>query len=307
MTASPPSTSQRDKTPRPHLDKPGGGLRDRHPGRWAGARRLAAVAIAASLMAGCAGQRGITAKERDQAAIQYDLGIEALRVCDARTALEHFQQATRTDPGLDVAHAALGLTYHLSFADPLKAIAHYKKALELKPKSPEVNCNLANVYLDLGRYDEAIVLYEKALEDILYKTPFIAENNLGWCHYKRGDVEKGIDHIRTAIIANPKFCLGYRNLGLIHAEQGDQAKAAENFALYAKHCPDSPDAQFRQGVAMLKLGDTAGARQAFERCAAPVPGTEEDRAGGLSKGCRKVQDQALLDECRRYRQLMEEQ
>ena len=165
-------------------------------------RRVLPAALGALLLVGCAGTRAISAKERDQAAIQYDLGVEALRVCDARTALEHFQQAVRTDPELDVAHAALGLTYHISFADPLKAIAHYRKSLELKPKSPEVNCNLANVYLDLGRYDEAIALYEKALEDILYKTPFIAENNLGWCHYKRGNIEKGIDHIRTAIIAN---------------------------------------------------------------------------------------------------------
>lgn len=269
--------------------------------------RLVAAVLAVCLAAGCAGTRGLTAKERDQAAIQYDLGIEALRICDARTALEHFQQAVRVDPGLDVAHAALGLTYHVSFADPLKAIAHYRKALELKPKSPEVNCNLANVYLDLGRYDEAIALYEKALEDILYKTPFIAENNLGWCHYKRGDAEKGIDHIRTAIIANPKFCLGYRNLGIIYAEQGDQAKAAENFALYAKHCPGSPDAQFRMGVALLKLGDTAGARQAFELCSTPIPETDDDRARGLSKGCRKAQDLALLDECRRYGKLIEDQ
>lgn len=255
----------------------------------------------------CAGHRSVTSRDRDQAAIQYDLGVEALRVCDARTALEHFQQATRTDPGLDLAHAALGLTYHLSFADPLKAIAHYKKALELKPKAPEVNCNLANVYLDLGRYDEAIALYEKTLEDILYKTPFIAENNLGWCHYKRGEVEKGIDHIRTAIIANPKFCLGYRNLGLIYGEQGDHAKAAENFTLYVKYCPSSMDAHFRLGVALLKLGDRDGAHRSFGECATSVREADEDKAHVLNKGCRQVQDVALLDECRKYKQLMEEQ
>ena len=272
--------------------------------RLAAALSLACLGVAA--LTSCAGTHR-SARERDQAAIQYDLGIAALRVCDARTALEHFQQAAQTDPELEVAHAALGLTYHLSFADPLKAIAHYRRALELKPKSPEVSCNFANVYLDLGRYDEAIALYERALEDILYKTPFIAENNLGWCLYKRGEVQKGIDHIRTAIIANPRFCLGYRNLGLIYAEQGDQAKAAENFALYARHCPRSPDAQFRLGVALLKVGDTAGARLAFDQCATPAAESEEERARGLTRGCRKPQDLALLDECRKYRQLMEEQ
>lgn len=304
MTASPTFFPQRATLPAASRETSERG----HLRRLRGlGRRVLPAALGALLLVGCAGTRAISAKERDQAAIQYDLGVEALRVCDARTALEHFQQAVRTDPELDVAHAALGLTYHISFADPLKAIAHYRKSLELKPKSPEVNCNLANVYLDLGRYDEAIALYEKALEDILYKTPFIAENNLGWCHYKRGNVEKGIDHIRTAIIANPRFCLGYRNLGIIHAEQGDAAKATENFALYAKHCPDSPDAQFRLGVALLKTGEKAGARAAFEKCATPIPEADGDRGAGLSKGCRQVQDRALLEECRRYRQLMAEE
>ncbi len=304
MTAQPPTTFERARRRLP--DRGQTGQRRQARCRRTAWRSLGALALAAALL-GCAGHRGVTAKQRDQAAIQYDLGVEALRACDARTALEHFQQSVRTDPGLDLAHAALGLTYHVSFADPLKAIAHYKRALELRPKSPEVNCNLANVYLDLGRYEEAISLYEKALEDILYKTPFIAENNLGWCHYKRGDVEKGVDHIRTAIIANPRFCLGYRNLGLIYAEQGDHARAAENFALYAKHCPDSPDAQFRLGVALLKVGDRAGARQAFARCAVTAPEPDEARAPGLNKGCREVRDQALFDECQKYGQLMDEQ
>ena len=105
-------------------------------------------------------------------------------------------------------------------------------------------------------------------------------------------------------LANPRFCLGYRNLGIIHAEQGDAAKAAENFGLYAKHCPDSPDAQFRLGVALLKTGEKAGAREAFEKCATPIPEADGERGAGLSKGCRQVQDRALLEECRRYRQLM---
>lgn len=268
--------------------------------------RLTALALALSALVGasCAGPR-ISAKERDQAAIQYDLGVEALRTCDARTALEHFQLAVKTDPELEVAHAALGLTYHLSFADPLKAIAHYKKALELRPKSPEVSCNFANVYLDLGRYDEAIALYEKALEDVLYKTPFIAENNLGWCLYKKGEVQKGIGHIRTAIAANPGFCLGYRNLGIIYSETGEPERSAENFLLYAKNCPASPDAQFRLGMILLKKGDKTGAREAFGSCASQAPSEDDDKTKALSKGCRKAQDLALLEECRKYRDLLD--
>jgi tetratricopeptide (TPR) repeat protein len=141
--------------------------------------------------------------------------------------------------------------------------------------------NLGNVYLDQGRYDEAIPLYEKALSDILYKTPYIAENNLGWCYYKKGEVQLAIDHIKSALVPNPKFCLGHRNLGIIYSETKQPERAEQSFCLYAKHCPDVPDARYRCGRALLSSGDTEGARRELAVC--------------VDKG----QDQPLGDDCRR--------
>lgn len=262
---------------------------------------LAAVlALSAFLTTGCAGHRSITAKERDQAAIQYDLGVEAMRSCDSRTALSHFQKAVQTDPELEVAHAALALVYHTSFANPDKAIEHYKKALELRPKFSEARGNLATVYQDMGRYDEAIALNQEVLDDILYRTPFIAENNLGWCLYKTGQTQNGIAHIRAAIASNPKFCLGYRNMGIIYEEQGDAEASLANFSLYAKHCPTSADAQYRLGIALMKKGDKEGAAESFAKCAVPAEATESEKVRPLTRGCRQIQDMALADECRKY-------
>lgn len=224
-------------------------------------------------------------RTKDQALIHYDMGVHALESRDVRTALLELQKAVEFDPELDVAHNALALVYHMSYAEQDKAIRHYRRALEINPKFSEAATNLGNVFLDQGRFDEAIPLYEKALSDILYKTPYIAENNLGWCYYKKGQVQQGVDHIKSALVPNPKFCLGHRNLGVIYSETGQPEKAVASFALYAKNCPDVADAHYRYGRALLGTGDHGGARKALGQCV--------ERAAGQAVGedCQRLLEQ----------------
>jgi Tfp pilus assembly protein PilF len=267
---------------------------------------LLGLLLAAPLLGGATCSSRPDPKAREQAAIHYDLGVQSMRSCDARGALSEYRKAIELDPELELAHHALGLLYHLSFADQASAIVHYQKAITLQPKFSEAYTNLANVYLDQGRYDEAIALYEKALSDILYRTPFIAENNLGWCYYKKGEVQTAIAHIRSALVANAQFCLGHRNLGLIYGESGDPQKSADAFAQYVKHCPEMPDAHFRYGAALLKLQDTEGARREFQTCSVR-PEPPANPPADEQKGCRKAQEYSIIEECQKYLRLLEQQ
>ncbi|MGC4115334.1 MAG: tetratricopeptide repeat protein [Myxococcales bacterium] len=177
------------------------------------------------------------------------------------------------------------MLYHVSYGEKDKAIEHYKKALVINPKFSEAMVNLGNVYLDQARYEEAIPLYEKALSDILYKTPYIAENNLGWCHFKMGNVQLAIDHIKSALVPNPKFCLGHRNLGTIYTETKQPEKAQQSFCLFAKHCPDVPDARYRCGRSLLAAGDTEGARRELGVC------VEKGKEQAVGEDCRRLLEQ----------------
>ena len=224
-------------------------------------------------------------KQKSAALLHYDMGIQAMENRDTRSALLEEQKALELDPDLDLAHNAIGLLYHVSYGDKDKAIAHYKRALELSPKFSEAATNLGNVYLDQGRYDDAIPLYEKALGDILYKTPYIAENNLGWCYYKKGQVQDAIDHIKSALVPNPKFCLGYRNLGIIYSETNQPEKATSSLGQYAKHCPEVPDAHYRFGRALLTGGDAQGARRELSLC------VEKGKGAQVGDDCQRLLEQ----------------
>lgn len=246
----------------------------------ANALLFAVVALPLAMGATCS-KRGSDA-ERGKASIHYDLGIQAMQSGDPRGALAEYLKAVEIDPDFALAHNALGLTYHLSFDKPDLAIEHYRKALEKNPKYTEVQINLGNVYLSTDRCPQAIPYYEKALADLLYRTPEIPENNLGWCLHKLGKSDEGIAHIRRAVAANGRFCLGYRNLALIYTERNDRANALQSYALFARNCPEIAEARYQYGKAALGTGDTDLAQREFEAC------LEKSSDEALSRACDKA-------------------
>jgi type IV pilus assembly protein PilF len=224
------------------------------------------------LVAGC--RRVPTEKEMQGAQIHYDLGVSLQQQGDVQTAYKEFELALKLDPDFAEVHNALGVLLHLAFKRPDEAVAHYKRSLELRPGFSDARTNLANVYLDQGRYDDAIALYEAALNDMLYSTPYIAQGNLGWALYKKGDSKRAVEMIKGAITTNPKFCLGYRNLGIIHLEQGQTDEACRQLTRYRESCPDSADAYKREGLCQAKLGDNELAKKSFAACQAKAPASD---------------------------------
>lgn len=249
------------------------------------ARSVALVLVA---LAGC--RHVPTEKEIAAAQIHYDLGVTMQSQGDVTSAYKEFELALSMDPGLAEAHNALGVLLHLSFHRPEEAIARYKRALEIRPEFSSARTNLANVYLEQGRYDEAIKLYEASLNDMLYQGAYIAQGNLGWALYKRNDpkrqdVEHAITAIKAAVTTNPKFCAGYRNLGIIYLEQGQTEESCRQFGKYRETCPDEADAYKREGLCQAKLGANELAKKSFAACQTKT--TSE----ALKEDCKRLLEQ----------------
>jgi type IV pilus assembly protein PilF len=227
---------------------------------------LACSLALAFVLSGC--KHVPSEKEQQSADIHYNLGVQAQQGGNIQEALSEFQRAVEMDPDNADAQNALGILLHLSFHRHAEAIEHYQKALEVRPNFSEARTNLANVYLDQGQYDQAIKLYEQVLNDMVYATPFIAQGNLGWAYYKKGDTEKALENIKAAVTLNPNFCQGFRNLGEIYDETGKADEACKQFAIYREKCPDDPEANMREGVCLAKQGQVDAAKQRLEACEA---------------------------------------
>jgi tetratricopeptide (TPR) repeat protein len=83
---------------------------------------------------------------------------EAAEYSEARARGE---RAIELDPRLAEAHHNLGLVL-MATGEPAQAARCFRRALELKPLA-EVAAGLAHAYRDLGRLDEAIAAYDRAL------------------------------------------------------------------------------------------------------------------------------------------------
>lgn len=248
--------------------------------------RLVAVAAIVALLCPLACATTITRKDRESARISYDLGITAFDRGDSREALRGLLSAVRLDPTLADAHNALGLLYH-GMGHETDALVHYEEAVRLRPKFSECYNNMGILLLDMGRYDEAITSFKVALEDILYSTPTLAEGNMGWAYYRKGEVALAKERIGSAVAADPKFCRGYEWLMRIALDADDGAEAVAQGKRFYRHCVDntalaqalSPD--YRREMAYylamghLKIGQVAQAIALLRPCAA-----QEDAAPG---------------------------
>ncbi|MCP3104320.1 social motility TPR repeat lipoprotein Tgl [Myxococcus sp. K15C18031901] len=223
-------------------------------------------------------------KERRSAEIHYDLALVAQQQGQIQEALRELQVSLENDPDYPEANNAIGILLHLAFSRPAEAIKHYERALKVRPTFSEARTNLANVHLDQGRYDEAIKLYEQSLNDMLYPTPFIAQGNMGWALYKKGQTDRAVESLKASVTTNPSFCLGYRSLGIIYDETGRSEDACRQFTRFRENCSDVAEAYLREGVCRAKLGEAEVAKQAFAACEAKAKPAEQQ----LKDDCRRL-------------------
>lgn len=244
---------------------------------------LGALAGAVLLFSAC--KHAPDEKTRQSAEIHNDLAVGSLNQGDYQSAYAEFQQAVKIDDTLPEAHNGMGLVLHLNFQKYADAEVQYKRALELRPAFPEAHVNLGNLYLDRGRYEEAIAQYELALNDMLYRTPYFAQSNLGWALYKQGQVDKAIESVRAAVTVAPTFCQGWKTLGLIYDGTGRTEKSCDAFGEFVQACPTVAEAHQLLGVCRAKLGRTDLARASFALCVErAAPGAiHEDCAGFLAR------------------------
>lgn len=114
---------------------------------------------------------------------------------------DHLWPATaKAAPSGAPIHNNLGDVYARK-GDHEKAIAEFKKAIEINPRYGDAYHNLANIYQATGRSNEAEENYKKALN--INPNIWQSHQNLSAIFFERGDKEKALEHIQKALEINP--------------------------------------------------------------------------------------------------------
>lgn len=235
-------------------------------------RAVHAPLLAAALSLACAhGAR----KDRHSAEIHHDLGVEALRGGRAQDAIREFDAAVAVDGGFAEAHRGRALVLDLTFGRTAEAEKAYRRAIELRPTFSEAHNDLGQLLARTGRWPEAIAEFDAALDNMLYKEPYVARCNKGLALHRMGRKDEGLAELRACVGVAPTFCKGRRELGRLLADEGRAKEALDELSAYARWCDRVADAHLQVGLARMKTGDLGGAREAFERCRELGDGTAE--------------------------------
>lgn len=186
------------------------------------------------------------------------LGNWLMRLKRGDEAALAYKQALALKPDDDIALGNLARVYLARGRekDALDALEVFKAALRVNPKSPQSWYQLATIYLDLGRLDDAEATFGEALA--ANAKMGAAHNGLAVIAFTRGQADRAEDLIRKALALEPRLRTAHYNLGRIREAQGDVAAAEalyrEELAIY----PDHGRARFNLAQILRARGDRTG-------------------------------------------------
>jgi tetratricopeptide (TPR) repeat protein len=171
-------------------------------------------------------------------------------------AIAHYRKALEIKPDDAVAYYNLG-TVLKGRGQVDAAIAHYQKALEIKPDYAEAHNNLGNILKGIGQVDAAIAHYQSALK--IKPDDAEAHNNLGVALADRGQIDTAIVHFQRVLEIKPDFAEGHNNLGIALAIRGQIGEASVHFQKALEINPHYANAHYNLGMALDRQGKIADA------------------------------------------------
>jgi tetratricopeptide (TPR) repeat protein len=134
-----------------------------------------------------------------------------------------------------------GTTSRAAVLDEAQVTA-LKSVAEREPKSAGPRVQLANLYFDAEKYDEAIKWYGEALK-LSPNDPNVS-TDLGVSYYYTNQPDKALEQFDKSLKVDPKHAKTLLNVGIVKAfGKQDLKGATEAWQEVLKVAPDSPEAQ----------------------------------------------------------------
>ena len=189
---------------------------------------ISSIVLMTLLLTQCATTTDKEAKKDNTAKVLQELAGSLVLEGNLREGLAYLLKAVELEPNNPELHHELALVYR-DLGSYNLSLQHFKKALILNPKLSTARSNLGTLYLLMREWDLAIESFQMAVNDLLYKTPEIAYNNMGLAYFNKGEIDKAIESYGKALQLSPSYETCYTNLGIAYESQGKMAQAIEAY------------------------------------------------------------------------------
>jgi tetratricopeptide (TPR) repeat protein len=142
---------------------------------------------------------------------------------------------------------------HLKSGHYGKAIAQFKKALEVAPRYTLGPVLSGNIYTDAENYQGKIKEFQEVIK--MNREYARSNNYLGLAYLQQKNYSTAKFSLLEAVKINPKYAKAHNNLGVLYEETGETVKAIESYQTAHRVDPDNPDSLFNLGLAYDVLED----------------------------------------------------
>jgi type IV pilus assembly protein PilF len=237
-------------------------------------RQISLAALLLMTLSACVVvQEGPTQKQK-ASKINVQLGIGYYHQNNLELANEKLIKALDQDPESSEAHHAFAVLQN-RFLNDEKAEFHFKQAVELDSSNSQALNNYGAFLCGRERYDESVVMFLKAVENPLYKTPEVAYTNAASCLRRSGKEPERVKEYFRKALANSNYRPALINLAEISLDE--ERNDLTDVYLKRYHMVGKPDARslwlsIRNELAMDK---PSKARELADTLKTEFPDSEE--------------------------------
>lgn len=175
-------------------------------------------------------------------------------------AMKCFEKAEQINPLNEKVWIYKGNIFQLFFKDHKAATQCFDRALQTNPKNEIAWTNKGNVLTEIGRCQEAMECYKKALEHINQENPMHAGilSNIGSSLCLQGKYQEAIGFFEKSLRMNPKDDQAWNDMGLAFTQGDEYEKAIDCFEEALKINPQRDDTWSNKGYAFELLSNFGG-------------------------------------------------
>ena len=224
-----------------------------------------------------------TETQRESAAqANLQLGIGYLQQGNLALAKTKLERANSENPHSAEIHAALGLLDERLGKDK-DADREYRTALSFNPQDPSMLNNYAVYLCSHGRAAEGVRNFESAANNPLYRSPWAAFTNAGFCERQAHHEAEAAELFTRALRSNPSYAEAVFQASDLDLSQQKYGSARVRIDFFLSSNSATPDLLLLAWRIAQAQNDAAGAARYAQRLVKEFPGSDQSRALAASQ------------------------